>query len=196
MPGEALGSVVEKAFVWHDRVREHIAKEVKARSEKSAAVTTETKSTNDKQVVTFKAIGCDEWGVITGIGGAAGSLLKLDGDEEFLEKGDLVKLAWGFTASAQRQFKANHDDNHLLDADLVQSWVGAPIIKAGEVARILGDHESLTRDMEVVGINTEKGNEGWWFVTVRPHDPRVIEAAKAGLIEGFSWGASVTKTPV
>jgi len=142
----------------------------------------------------FKALSIDEKGVITGIGGAAGDINKVDLDKEFIEKADLMDLAFDFCGSANRSFKANHTDD--LGADLVESWVGAPIIKDGDAVRVLKADEVLDDKMEVVGISTEKGAETHWFVGVRPHDQKVVEAAKAGELAGFSFSAIVTKTVV
>lgn len=135
----------------------------------------------------FKAIAVDD-GVIIGIGAYAENV---DLDNEVVDKANLVKMAYEFCASADRTFKANHQEE--LGADLVASWPGAPILKSG---RKLADGESLPDDDPVIGISLEKGAESAWFVAVRPHDPEVAKAAKAGEVVGFSWGATVTKEPM
>lgn len=148
--------------------------------------------------VTMRALKADaDSGVIFGVGGAAGDVNKLDLDGEFVAKADLTKMAFDFCASETRSFKANHKAD--VKAALVASIVGAPIIKDEKAAggtRILKADEKLTDEMEVVGINTEKGNETHWFVGVRSEDPDVIAAMKAGEVVGFSWGADVVKTEV
>lgn len=142
----------------------------------------------------FKAINVDDMGVITFIGGAVGDANRLDLDGEFVAKGDLITMAFDFCSAPERVFKANHED--VVKADLVQTWVGAPIIKDGDAIRSLKADEVLTKEMEVVGISTEKGAETHWFLSARPQDPELIEKAKKGDIVGGSWSASVTKTVV
>jgi nucleoid-associated protein YgaU len=145
--------------------------------------------------VAFKAIGVDEFGVIIGIAGAAGDPTNLDLDGEYMEKGDLARMAHSFVSSSTRTFKANHKDE--IGCNLVESWVGAPIVKGGSGGmRMLAPGERITRETNIVGINVEKGNESHWFVAVRPTDPEVVAKAKAGKIAGFSWGAHVSKTKV
>jgi hypothetical protein len=144
--------------------------------------------------IALKAVGYDELGVVTFIGGAAGSPVKLDLDGEFLSKADLTKMAFDFCSDTGRTFKANHSEP--IGCALVETWVGAPIIKAGDGMRTLKADETLTKDMDVVGINIEKGNGSHWFMSVRPEDPEVVEIAKAGGIAGGSWGALVSKTEV
>lgn len=133
----------------------------------------------------FKAVSVDNQGVIVGIGSAA---YIVDSEEDEVQQRALVGMAYDFCASKAREFRANHDD--LLEADLVASWPGAPILKSG---RVLGRGEELPADDLVVGINIEKGNETHWFVGVRPHDPRVVDAARKGDILGFSWGGFAAK---
>jgi hypothetical protein len=143
------------------------------------------------KAASFKAIGVDEFGVIVGIGGAAGSPEHLDLDGEFLEKGDLIKMAFDFCASPSRQFKANHQD--ALDAQLVESWVGTPIIEDGKGVRELKAGERLVNGMKVVGIGLDVTKASHWFVGVKPTDPSIVKAAKDGAVAGFSWGADVNK---
>jgi hypothetical protein len=128
------------------------------------------------------------------IGGAAGDVNKLDLDGEFIGKADLCKMAFDFVSAEGRTFKANHSEP--LDCTLVESWVGAPIISDGDALRTLKADETLAEDMNVVGINIEKGNETHWFLSFKPSDPEVAEIAKAGGIAGGSWGAFVSKTEV
>lgn len=142
----------------------------------------------------FKAINVDDMGVITFIGGAVGDVKRLDLDGEFVEKGDLLTMAFDFCAAPERTFKENHET--VVKADLVQSWVGAPIIKEGDAIRTLKADEVLAKDAQVVGINIEKGAETHWFLSARPQDPELIEKAKKGDIAGGSWSAAVTKKVV
>lgn len=147
--------------------------------------------------VSFKAIAVDEFGIVYGIGGAAGSTAKLDKDGEFIEKGDLCRLAFDFCAKGGRKFNANHDRGWSIDAQLVESWVGAPIIRKEGATRTLSANEVLDpATMTVIGINVEKGNETHWFVGVKPLDPEIVELAKSGGVAGFSWGAHVSKVEV
>lgn len=134
---------------------------------------------------TFKAIPSDNQGVIIGIGSAAHIV---DRDDEVVTPAALLGMAYDFCASKAREFRANHDA--VIDADLVASWPGAPILKSG---RVLGVGEELPTDDPVVGINIEKGNETHWFVGVRPHDERIVEAARKGEVVGFSWGGFAAK---
>lgn len=179
-----------------ESVQGEIASVLRAARENRIQDSVKTEAAQEKGGVVFKAISCDDFGVIVGIGGAAGSVNKLDKDGEFLEKGDLMAMAFDFTAAASKSFKANHDDNVSIDAQLVESWVGAPIIKDSSGIRTLKADEALTPDMDVVGIDVTKGNETHWFVGVRPSDPQVVEAAKAGKIAGFSWSGFVNKTEI
>lgn len=142
----------------------------------------------------FKAIGSTTEGVIIGIGAAAGNPDKLDLDEEFVSKADLVQMAYDFCSSKDRTFKANHREK--IDCDLVASWPGAPIIKNGSGVRLLDDNEYLDDSMEVVGISTAKGAESHWFVGVKPKDPEIAELAAKGGIAGFSFGAHANRTAI
>ena len=144
----------------------------------------------EKAGVSFKALASHE-GYITGIGAAAGSPDKLDLDGEFVNKADLQKMAYDFTSAPKRTFKANHKEE--IDAKLVQSWVGAPIIADGEGVRVLKADEKLLPDMEVVGIDIRPGNESHWFVGAKLPDAL---ASKAAEVVGFSFGAGVTKVEV
>lgn len=143
-----------------------------------------------KAGVAFKALAAHE-GYITGIGAAAGSPEKLDLDGEFVNKADLMKMAYDFTSAPKRTFKANHKTE--IDAKLVQSWVGAPIIEDGDGVRVLKADEKLTPEMNVVGIDIRPGNESHWFVGAKL--PEAL-ADKAGEVVGFSFGANVNKVKV
>ena len=183
----------------HDFLRQKSAPKIEAMKAEAiarkavqlrAAVVTEVPTT------AFKAIGTNDLGCIRLIGASAGSPNKLDEDKEFFEKADVIKMAFDFVSKSDRKFNANHNEDEPLNVTLVESFVGAPIIKADEKERMLKPDEQLTDDMEVVGINIEKGNETHWFLTVRPEDPELYELAKAGGIVGASVGALVTKVEV
>lgn len=184
-------------------IAEQIAKslaDARKTREIAGRVEVEKPSEPTGKAMAFKAIGHDDLGVIVGIGGAAGSPEKLDLDGEFLSKADLQRMAMNFCASPTRKFKANHQED--IEVQLVASWVGAPIIEVAAKSdgaptmRALAESETLTKDMNVVGIDTRKGNERHWFVAVKPTDPEVVEIAKAGGIAGFSWSGLVSKTEV
>jgi hypothetical protein len=173
-----------------ESIVEHVQNKLKAGREARAKAAAEANAPK----ISLKAVATDEMGVITFIGGAAGSADKLDLDGEFIGKADLVKMAFDFCSAEGRTFKANHSEP--IDCALVESFVGAPIIKDGDALRTLKVDETLTKDMDVVGINIEKGNETHWFMSVKPADSEVVEIAKAGGIAGGSWGAFVSKTEV
>lgn len=144
--------------------------------------------------VSFKASGVSEQGIIYGIGGAVGSPNKLDRDGEFLESGDLCSMAWEF-CGGKRTFKANHDAD--MDCELVESWVGGPIVEQNGFKRTLKASETFDPStMTVIGIDTRKGYESHWMLGVRPKDPEIVKLAKAGGIAGFSWGSFVEKREV
>lgn len=173
-----------------ESIVEHVQNKLKAGREARAKAAAEVKTPQ----ISMKAVSTDELGVITFIGGAAGSVDKLDLDGEFIGKADLVKMAFDFCSDSGRTFKANHSEP--IACALVESFVGAPIIQDGDSMRTLKADESLTKDMNVVGINIEKGNETHWFLSVKPANSEVVEIAKAGGIAGGSWGAYVSKTEV
>lgn len=144
----------------------------------------------------FKALGVDEHGVITLIGGASGSPDKLDLDGEFLEKGDLVKMGFDFCSNTSRTFKANHTEP--IECDLVENWVGPLLIQDGKNIRALRANEKLTADTVVkgVGLRDESDAGAYWLVGVRPRDEAIIKAAREGKIAGASWGATCNKVEV
>lgn len=144
----------------------------------------------------LKAVNVDDLGVITFIGGAIGDAKRLDLDGEFVEKGDLLTMAYDFCAGPVRTFKANHDDAGIIEAELVGNWAGAPIIQDGDAIRVLKADEALTKDMVVKGICIEPGAETHWFLQARTTDEAVLKAAKEGNVTGGSWGAIVTKKEV
>lgn len=135
---------------------------------------------------TFKAVNVDDQGVIVGIGASIGE----DREGEAVQKGALLGLAYDFCAGSQRAFKANHDNEARLNAELVSSWPGAPVLKSGVV---LEPGAEIPEDDPIVAINIEKGNETHWFVGVRPLDKETRKAAKDGEIVGFSWGGDALK---
>ncbi len=148
----------------------------------------------DAPSFSFKAIGSSTDGVIIGIGAAAGSPSKLDKDDEFVSKADLTKMAYDFCSAKDRTFKANHQEE--IAVDLVASWPGSPIIRTDDGVRVLKADESLTDEMNVVGIDITKGAETHWFVGARPKDPDIAALAAKGGIAGFSFGALVTRTAI
>jgi hypothetical protein len=147
-----------------------------------------------KPQIALKAVTTDEFGVITLIGAAAGSPSKIDLDEEFLAKADMIKMAFDFCSDKGRTFKANHSEP--IDCALVESYVGAPIIKDGDVERTLKADEVFDPALYTGKVDHTKGSETHWFFSVKPSDPEVVEIAKAGGIAGASWGALVSKTEV
>lgn len=136
---------------------------------------------------TFKAVNVDDHGVIVGIGAS----ISVDREDDAVQKGALLGLAYEFCASKGREFRANHDPEVVLDAELVASWPGAPILKSGT---ILQPGQEIPSDDPVVGINIEKGKETHWFVSIRPKDKAIVDAARKGEIVGFSWGGMVLKS--
>jgi hypothetical protein len=139
-----------------------------------------------KAGLVFKAISVGDQGVIIGIGAS----VNVDKDKDFMTKGDLAELAYDFCASKDRVLKANHDEV-LAQAELVQSWVGYPILKSGTP---LAEGAPLPEDDPVVAIGLQKGCETHWFVGIRPNDPAVIERVNKGELVGFSWGGSALRT--
>jgi hypothetical protein len=137
-------------------------------------------------VATFKAVKVDDQGVITLCGASIGK----DREEDAVEKGALVGMAYDFCASPNRVFRANHDQEFPIEADLVESIIGAPVLKSG---RMLLPGEEFPTDDPFAAINVEKGNETHWFVSVRPTDPAIIERARNGELVGASWGGLALK---
>lgn len=135
---------------------------------------------------TFKAVCVDDQGVIIGIGASIG----IDKQDEAVTKAALLGLAYDFCANADRQFRANHDEKAAVDADLVCSWPGAPVLKSGV---ILAPGQDVPENDPIVAINIEKGQETHWFVGIRPKDEAVLKAARDGEIVGFSWGGYASK---
>lgn len=140
----------------------------------------------EEKGMTFKAVCVDDQGVIIGIGAS----IATDNDNESVSKGALIGMAHDFCSSDNRAFRANHDKGMAIDADLVASWPGAPVLKSG---RILAPGEAIPQDDAVVAINIEKGKETHWFIGVKPRDPRVLEQARKGELVGFSWGGYARK---
>lgn len=143
-------------------------------------------SKGEKKAMTFKAVCVDDQGVIIGIGASIGT----DRQDEAVTKAALLGLAYDFCAGSDRQFRANHDEKATVDADLVCSWPGAPVLKSG---KILDPGAEVPEGDSVVAINIEKGKETHWFVGIRPKDEAVLKAARNGEIAGFSWGGYASK---
>jgi hypothetical protein len=152
----------------------------------TAAYKAEASGAGKQHVAKFKAVNVDDHGVIIGIGAS----ISVDREEDAVARGALLGLSYDFCASKGREFRANHDAEALLEADLVCSWPGAPVLKSGT---ILQPGQEVPADDSIVGINIEKGNETHWFVGIRPHDARIVDAARKGEIVGFSWGGMVLK---
>jgi hypothetical protein len=149
----------------------------------------------NKAGYSFKAVAADDLGVIMLVGASTGSVNKVDKDNEFLEKADLVAMAHDFTSASTRTFKANHKEE--IACDLVSSWVGPLLISDGDAIRSLKADEMLTSEMTVKGLGIDEDGAGYyWVLGVRPHDRAHYETAKSGGIAGASWGAEVTKVEV
>lgn len=138
------------------------------------------------KAMTFKAVCVEDRGVIMGIGGS----IAVDKQGEDVEKGALIGLAYDFCASAERTFRPNHDQHASIDADLVESWLGEPVLKSG---RVLAPGEAVPQDDPIDVSQCRKGAETHWFITVKPHDAAVLEAARKGELVGFSWGGFARK---
>ncbi len=150
-----------------------------AASSAAAAAGGETKA-----APVFKAAYTSDDGVVYCIGAYAGNV---DLDKDVLQTKALVRMAYDFTKAGTRTFKANH--NEKLEADLVASMPGAPILKSG---RVLKAGEDMPDDDPVTGICL-KSEPIAWFVGIRPHDPEVVKLAKAGKLAGTSWGAFASR---
>jgi hypothetical protein len=137
--------------------------------------------------VVFKSAYVGDGGVIYAIAATSGTV---DLDDDVLSTEALVKMAYDFTSSGTRTFKANHSD--AVEADLVASITGAPVLKSG---RVIAHGESLPEDDPMVGINLEE-HPSAWVVGIRPKDRAIAELAKAGGIAGLSWGAYATRSPI
>jgi predicted flap endonuclease-1-like 5' DNA nuclease len=140
----------------------------------------------EEKAMAFKAVCVDDQGVIIGIGAS----IAVDRQDEAVTKAALIGMAYDFCASSDRAFRYNHDAKANVDAELVASWPGAPVLKSG---KILAPGEDVPADDPVVAINIEKGKETHWFIGVKPNDPQVLEAARKGEIVGFSWGGFAQK---
>jgi hypothetical protein len=162
------------------------AREKREEESKAKAARMHGEQPSQEPKPTFKAVKVDDQGVIIGVGASIG----LDREEDTVEKGALLGMAYDFCASKAREFRANHDKDVVLDAELVCSWPGAPVLKSG---KILEPGAEIPEDDAVVAINFEKGNETHWFVGIRPKDARVTEAARKGELVGFSWGGMALK---
>ena len=137
-------------------------------------------------VQTFKAVNVDNQGVIIAIGASVG----LDREDDAVTKAALIGMAYDFCAASNREFRANHDAEAVLKADLVASFPGAPILKSGA---ILAPGAEMPEGDEIIGIDIRKGNETHWFVGIKPHDPAITEAARKGELAGLSWGGYARK---
>jgi hypothetical protein len=166
----------------------------KTAAQEAAAVQPETLAEPQLELVekeaaapVFKAAYISDDGIIYAIAATSGTV---DLDDDVLQTGALLKMAHDFTASGKRMFKANHAEE--VEADLVASMTGAPILKSG---RILGYGESLPDDDPMVGLHLEE-HPSAWVVGIRPKDRAIADLAKAGGIAGLSWGAYATRSPI
>lgn len=114
------------------------------------------------QPVRFRTIksAANKLGILTLIGASCG----VDRDNEFLAPGDMIKAAFDFTAGARRTIKANHKAE--VGADVVESFVGCPVLKSGRIVRA---GETLPPDSEdpivdAVASLSNKSGAGFWFV--------------------------------
>ncbi len=168
------------------------------------AATTETPS-GEKGAVVFKAVGVS--GDHTVIQAIASAAEIYDRDDDTMHEHDLVALAHDFCANKGRVLKANHTEE-LPKAELVESLVGAAILKSGRVM-VKGEALPPQNDADpriaagesidpVVGV-TLKGHPQHanlhWFVGIRPNDAAVVEKAESGGIAGLSWSGSANRTP-
>lgn len=141
---------------------------------------------DEAKAMTFKAVSVDDRGVIYGIGGS----IARDKQDEDVEKGALIGLAYDFCARADRTFRPNHDQTATVDAELVESWLGEPVLKSG---RVLAPGEAVPANDPIDLAQCRKGQETHWFMTVKPKDPAILDAARKGELVGFSWGGFARK---
>ena len=155
---------------------------------KAAAIVT-AKAKISKAGVTLKATGVDR-GVIHGIGAVAANI---DLDDESLRESALIDMAYDFCASKARTFKVNHGEQELPNAELVESMVGGVFIteKGSSTIRSLNVGEDVPAGATVVGIDTSKATH--WHVAFRPNDDAVLETARKGGANGFSWSGFCDK---
>jgi len=154
-----------------------------ARKARMTPAEPETKKAAPEPV--FKAAYTSDEGTIYALAATAGTV---DLENDVLQTKAMLRMAADFTSSATRCFKANHDD--AIEADLVGSLCGRPILKSG---RVLSYGESIPNDDPVIGLSLE-GQPSAWLVAIRPRDPAVLELAKCGAIAGLSWGAHASRT--
>lgn len=114
------------------------------------------------KAVEFAFKANEELGVIEGIASVADIF---DRENERVQKGALVGMAFEFCAKSKRDFKINHTEK--IDCELVESYTGALTKVPGVIDHSVKSH---------------------WFVTLKPKDPAILEAAKAGQVVGMSWG--------
>lgn len=170
-----------------DRREQKYAAAVEAAKAEKPADASETDATKAEPLATFKAAYTSDDGVIYAIGAYAGNV---DDDDDVLTTKALVKMAYDFTRSSTRTFKACHAEE--IGAELVASMPGAPLLKSG---RVLHYGETIPDDDPVVGIDL-KAEPIAWFVGVKPTDPKVSELAKAGGLSGLSWGAFASREAI
>lgn len=139
--------------------------------------------------LTFKAVKVDDQGVIT----LCASSIAKDGDNDTVQKGAMIGMAFDFCGSKDRIFHANHDKGAKIDAQLVESCIGVPVLKSGKVLEPGQEIPSDDPFDHVRTMDAAKACNTHWFVSVRPTDARIVEAAKKGEIVGASWGGMALK---
>jgi hypothetical protein len=174
---DAAGTVKQPPASGEGQTGEKVVNETKQPVAGTEGQTGELKVGDGKaKPVSFKAISVDH-GVIIGVGSVADIY---DKEDELVEKGALIGMAFDFCAREKRVFKANHTDE--IECELVSSWPGGAI-KAT-------DAEGKET---IIGIDIRKGVESHWFVGVRPKDPAILEEARKGNLAGFSWSGGADK---
>jgi hypothetical protein len=141
--------------------------------------------------VTLKAAYVGKGNVVYCIGAYAGNE---DKDLDTLHIPPLVQMAHDFVKASKREFNANHGTANKgapIDAELVESMTGAPILKSGRVL-VYGDEMPDPKDDPVTGIDL-KGDPIAWFCALEINDPEIVELVKSGAIIGTSWEAYVRR---
>jgi hypothetical protein len=141
--------------------------------------------------VTLKAAYVGPGNVVYCIGAYAGNE---DKDLDTLHMPPLVQMAHDFVKASSREFNANHGTANKgapIDAELVESMVGSPILKSGRVL-VYGDEMPDPKDDPVTGIDL-KGDPIAWFCALEVHDPAIVDLVKSGAIIGTSWEAYVRR---
>lgn len=182
-----IGEVVREAAVKGKEATEAYKESLVAAD--SEADTTSSEPAAELAKLSFKAVQVDDQGVIT----LCASSIAKDGDGDTVEKAAMIGMAYDFCATAERVFRANHDESAPIEAKLVESCVGVPVLKSGKV---LEPGEAIPEDDPFDHVRTmdaAKACNTHWFVSVMPTDPEIVKAAKEGKIVGSSWGGMALK---